>query len=109
MSVDTMRGTVASLMGQARADLAELVAFRSVANADVQPPEECAKAAQWMIDKFTEAGLDEVTASPTPDGSSCVHGARPAPPGSPTVLLYCHSDVQPPLGEDVWRTPIWQL
>ena len=109
MSVDSMRGAVAALMGQARDDLAELVAFRSVANADVEPPEECAKAAQWVIDKFTEAGLAEVTAAPTPDGSKAVHGVAQGPPGSPTVLLYCHYDVQPPLGEDAWHTPIWQL
>jgi acetylornithine deacetylase/succinyl-diaminopimelate desuccinylase-like protein len=109
MSVDLLRGTVASLMGQARDDLAELVAYRSVANPDVEPPEECAKAAQWVIDKFTEVGLDEVTASPTPDGSRCVHGVAPGPPGSPSVLLYCHYDVQPPLGEALWRTPIWEL
>jgi acetylornithine deacetylase/succinyl-diaminopimelate desuccinylase-like protein len=25
------------------------------------------------------------------------------------VLLYCHYDVQPPLGADIWRTPIWEL
>jgi cysteinylglycine-S-conjugate dipeptidase len=109
MSVDTLRGTVASLMDRARDDLAELVSFRSVANTDVEPPEECAKAAQWVIDEFTEAGLDEVSASPTPDGSMAVHGQAQGPPGSPTVLLYCHYDVQPPLGEDVWRTPIWRL
>ncbi|HEY7592218.1 MAG TPA: dipeptidase [Actinophytocola sp.] len=109
MSVDTLRGTVASLMGRARDDLAELVSFRSVANADVEPPEECAKAAEWVIDAFSDAGLGDMTASPTPDGSQAVHGYAPGPPGSPTVLLYCHYDVQPPLGADVWRTPIWEL
>ena len=88
MSVDSLRGVVASYMEQARTDLAELVAFRSVANPDVEPPEECAKAAQWVIDKFTEVGLTEVTASLTPDGSKCVHGHAAGPPGTPTVLLY---------------------
>jgi acetylornithine deacetylase/succinyl-diaminopimelate desuccinylase-like protein len=108
-SVDSLRGVVTSLMGRARADLAELVAFRSVANADVAPPSECAKAAQWLIDKFTEAGLGNVAAALTSDGSSCVHGVAPGPPGSPTVLLYCHYDVQPPLDEKAWRTPVWEL
>jgi acetylornithine deacetylase/succinyl-diaminopimelate desuccinylase-like protein len=108
-SVDSLRGVVASLMGRARVDLAELVAFRSVANPDVEPPSECAKAARWVIDKFTEAGLTGVTAALTADGSSCVHGVAPGPPGAPTVLLYCHYDVQPPLDEAAWHTPVWQL
>jgi len=109
VSEDGLRSTVASLMGRARDDLAELVAFRSVANPRLEPPEECEKAARWVIDAFSDAGLQDVTASPTPDGSSCVHGHAPGPPGSPTVLLYCHYDVQPPLGEAIWRSPIWEL
>jgi acetylornithine deacetylase/succinyl-diaminopimelate desuccinylase-like protein len=107
--VESLRSTVASLMGRARDDLATLVACRSVADPAIQPVEECHKAAQWVIDAFTDAGLRDVTASPTPDGSSCVHGHAPGPPGSPTVLLYCHYDVQPPLGEDVWKAPVWEL
>ena len=104
-----LREAVAGLMGQAKADLSELVAFRSVADPKQYPPEECEKAAQWVVDAFTEVGLGDVTASVTPDGSKCVHGYAPGPPGTPTVLLYCHYDVQPPLGEDIWETPIWEL
>jgi acetylornithine deacetylase/succinyl-diaminopimelate desuccinylase-like protein len=104
-----LRDTVKGLMGRAKDDLAELVSFRSVADPKQYPPEECEKAAQWVIDAFTEVGLQDVTASPTPDGSKCVHGHAPGPEGSPTVLLYCHYDVQPPLGEDAWKTPIWEL
>jgi cysteinylglycine-S-conjugate dipeptidase len=96
-------------MDRAKADLAELVSFRSVADAKQYPPEECEKAAQWVVDAFAEAGLEDVTMSVTPDGSNCVHGHASGPEGSPTVLLYSHYDVQPPLGEDLWTAPIWEL
>jgi acetylornithine deacetylase/succinyl-diaminopimelate desuccinylase-like protein len=109
MPADDLRGAVSGLMGRAKDDLAELVAFQSVADAKQYPPEECEKAAQWVVDAFTEVGLQDVTMSPTPDGSKAVHGHAPGPEGTPTVLLYCHYDVQPPLGEDAWKTPIWEL
>lgn len=104
-----LRDAVGNLMGRAKHDLAELVAFRSVADPKQFPPEECASAAQWVIDAFTEVGLDDVRMSPTPDGSMAVHGHAPAPDGAPTVLLYCHYDVQPPLGEENWETPVFEL
>ncbi|HET9139595.1 dipeptidase [Actinophytocola sp.] len=109
MPVASLRGTVASLMEQARTDLTELVAFRSVADAQLEPPEECEKAAQWLVEKLVELGFSDATAARTPDGSKCVHGHVPGPPGTPTVLLYSHYDVQPPLGETHWISPIWQL
>ena len=89
MPTDDLRSAVTGLMGRAKDDLSELVAFKSVADAKQYPPEECEAAAQWVIDAFTEAGLEDVTASPTPDGSKAVHGHLPAPDGAPTVLLYC--------------------
>lgn len=105
----SLRDAVTAVMPQAREDLAELVRFRSVADAKQYPPEECDAAAQWVVDAFTAVGLRDVTASPTPDGSKAVHGYAPGPAGSPTVLLYCHYDVQPPLGEEMWKSPVWEL
>jgi acetylornithine deacetylase/succinyl-diaminopimelate desuccinylase-like protein len=109
MPADDLRGAVKGLMGRAKDDLAELVSFKSVADPKQYPPEECHKAAQWVVDAFTEVGLQDVAMSPTSDGSECVHGYAPGPEGTPTVLLYCHYDVQPPLGEDIWTSPIWEL
>ena len=109
MPAEDLRTSIAGLMGRARTDLAELVAFRSVADPKQFPAEECEKAAHWVVDAFTEVGLQDVTMAPTPDGSHAVHGYAPGPEGSPTVLLYCHHDVQPPLGEDAWTVPIWEL
>ena len=104
-----LRDTVRGLMGRAKDDLAELVGFQSVADAKQYPPEECEKAAQWVVDAFAEVGLQDVRMSPTADGSKAVHGHAPGPPGTPTVLLYSHYDVQPPLGEDAWKSPVWEL
>ena len=100
---------IRGLMTRARSDLAELVAIKSVADPKQYPPEECRRAAQWVVGAFTEVGLRDVTMSATRDGSLAVHGHAPGPPGAPTVLLYCHYDVQPPLGEEEWRTPVFEL
>jgi cysteinylglycine-S-conjugate dipeptidase len=108
MSAD-LREAIAGLMARAKDDLAELVTFKSVADPQLYPPEECTRAAQWLIDAFTEVGLHDMAMSPTPDGSMAVHGNAPGPDGTPTVLLYCHYDVQPPLGEEHWDTPVFEL
>jgi acetylornithine deacetylase/succinyl-diaminopimelate desuccinylase-like protein len=104
-----LRHAVEGLMGRAREDLAQLVSFASVHDPAQFPPEECEKAARWTAAALTDLGFEDVTASETDDGSKAVHGVAPGPPGTPTVLLYCHHDVQPPLGEDDWASPVWTL
>ena len=106
---DALRGAVRGQMERVRSDLAALVSFKSVADPDQYPPEECEKAAAWVRDAFAEAGLLEMALSRTPDGSLAVHGHAPAPDGAPTVLLYSHYDVQPPLGEEQWESPSFEL
>src|SRR5918993_984501 len=81
MPVDELRPAVAGLMGRARDDLAGLVAFKSVADPKQYPPEECDKAAAWVVEAFAEVGFEDVTTSVTPDGSKAVHGHVPAPDG----------------------------
>lgn len=109
MTTSELKARIAGLMPQCKTDLSDLVALKSVADPDEQPISECHKAADWIVQKFTDAGLQEMTRHTTSDGSDCVTGYAPGPDGAPTVLLYCHYDVQPPLGEDNWRTPVWQL
>jgi acetylornithine deacetylase/succinyl-diaminopimelate desuccinylase-like protein len=105
-----LRERISSLMPQARDELSELVAIRSVADARQFPPEECAAAAQWLLGKFKEVGFADVQLAETADGSQAVVGSRSSSnPDAPTVLLYSHYDVQPPLDEDAWRTPPFQL
>ncbi|MFD9460577.1 dipeptidase [Streptomyces sp. NPDC060027] len=109
MTVSELAAKVTALMGRAKTDLAELVAIPSVADPRQYPPGECHRAAQWVADAFTEAGLHDVHLAETPDGSHAVIGHRPPPPGAPTVLLYCHYDVQPPLDDTAWTTPPFTL
>jgi len=105
-----LRTQIADLMPRAREELTELVAMRSVADARQFPPEECERTAQWVLEKFRECGFADVHLEETADGSQAVIGSRPGTdPDGPTVLLYAHYDVQPPLEEDAWRTPPFEL
>ncbi|GAB1515264.1 M20/M25/M40 family metallo-hydrolase [Actinophytocola sp. KF-1] len=105
-----LRDRIAALLPSARDDLAELVAMRSVADARQFPAEECARAATWVLDAFVAVGFTDVRLVPTTDGSLAVLGARPCgDPDAPTVLLYAHYDVQPPVDEAAWRTPPFEL
>ncbi|HEX5567458.1 MAG TPA: dipeptidase [Streptomyces sp.] len=105
----TLAATVASLMPRARTELTELVAFRSVADPAQYPPEECEAAARWVADALRAEGFTDVALLDTPDGTQSVYGFLPGPAGAPTVLLYAHYDVQPPLGEDAWLSPPFTL
>ncbi|MFD0398900.1 dipeptidase [Kitasatospora sp. NPDC127121] len=100
---------VRSLMDRARTDLAELVAFPSVADPRQFPVEECEKAARWVADAFAAEGLTNVQLLDTPDGTQSVYAELPGPQGAPTVLLYSHYDVQPPLDENAWLSPAFEL
>lgn len=101
---------IAGLMGRAKTELAELVAIPSVADARQYPPQECARAAQWVLDAFAAEGFTDAHLELTADGSHAVVGSRSCgDPDAPTVLLYAHYDVQPPLGEAAWRTPPFEL
>ncbi|GAB2885495.1 M20/M25/M40 family metallo-hydrolase [Streptomyces mayteni] len=102
-------GTVAGLMPRARAELAELVAFRSVADAEQFPPRECVAAAEWIARALMAEGFEDVRLLETPDGTVSVYGELAGPEGAPTVLLYAHYDVQPPLDEAAWTSPPFEL
>ncbi|WP_405179423.1 dipeptidase [Nocardia sp. NBC_01377] len=104
-----LRGRISALMGRAKEDLTQLVSFKSVADARQFPAEECERTAHWVADAFAGVGLTDVGLHETRDGSKAVVARRHAPPGAPTVLLYCHYDVQPPLDNGAWRTPVWTL
>jgi len=105
-----LRETIETSMPRVRDELSELVAIKSVADPRQYPIEECEAAAQWVLEKFRDEGFTDVHLAATPDGSNAVVGSRPcSDPDAPTVLLYAHYDVQPPLDDDAWRTPPFEL
>ncbi|RII08037.1 putative succinyl-diaminopimelate desuccinylase [Streptomyces sp. YIM 130001] len=109
MSSNRIAETVDSLMPRAQAELADLVAFKSVADFAQFPKSESEGAARWVADALRTEGFEDVALLDTPDGTQSVYGVLPGPEGSPTVLLYAHYDVQPPLDEEAWTTPPFEL
>ncbi|MFJ3662688.1 dipeptidase [Streptomyces sp. NPDC090119] len=109
MSSNPVAETVASLMPRAKAELTELVAFKSVADFGQFPRSESEGAANWIVDALTTEGFTDVALLDTPDGTQSVYGYLPGPEGAKTVLLYAHYDVQPPLDEAAWATPPFEL
>ena len=105
-----LRTRISELMPQVREELTELVAMRSVADPRQFPAEECERAADWVREKFDEIGFTDAHLEETADGSMAVVGSRPCgDPDAPTVLLYAHYDVQPPLDDAAWQTPPFEL
>ncbi|GAA3192983.1 MULTISPECIES: dipeptidase [Streptomyces] len=109
MSDSPLARTVAALQPRARTELAELVAFRSVADPEQFPKSECEAAAGWIVEALRADGFQDVALLDTPDGTQSVYGFLPGPEGAPTVLLYAHYDVQPPLDEAAWDSPPFTL
>lgn len=103
-----LRHRIADELPRALRDLAEIVAIPSIADERVVDPAECVRAAEWVRAAFRAEGIP-VELEATPDGSLAVIGHRPGPPGAPTVLLYCHYDVQPILDADEWISPPFTL
>ncbi|GGR26671.1 dipeptidase [Streptomyces netropsis] len=104
-----LAATVASLQSRAWTELAELVAFKSVADEAQFPRSECEAAANWVAGALRTEGFEDVALLDTPDGTQSVYGYLPGPAGAPTVLLYAHYDVQPPLDEASWVSPPFEL
>ncbi|MFF0050825.1 dipeptidase [Streptomyces sp. NPDC005498] len=109
MEHDPIAETVASMIPRARTELAELVAFRSVADLAVSPRSESEKAARWIADALRAEDFQDVSVLDMSDGWQSVYGCLPGPADAPTVLLYAHFDVQPPLDEAAWDTPPFTL
>src|SRR5262249_16714862 len=93
----SLRERIEGLMGQVRAELAELVAIPSVADPRQFPPEECARAARWVRDAFAGAGFADAWLAEVSGGSQARLGARPGAGGAArTGLLAPRTEAEPP-------------
>jgi len=104
MNAEALRETIADLIPGLRADLERLVRFPSVAFEGF-PEEPVKQAAAAVAELLLKAGLPEVRLVDIARAPQAVFGARPAPPGAPTVLLYAHYDVQPAGADSAWTSP----
>ncbi|HEX5579795.1 MAG TPA: dipeptidase [Candidatus Limnocylindria bacterium] len=84
--------------------LDEFLRIESV-SADPERKDEVRRTAQWVADELTRIGVDnaqlhETSGHPIVTGDWLHAGAD-----RPTVLVYCHYDVQPPDPLDEWIRP----
>ncbi|WP_257159677.1 dipeptidase [Corynebacterium cystitidis] len=88
-------------------NLSQIVSYNSVHSVPELADDHSA-AAQWVVDKLTEAGLN-TTAYATSDGTKTIIGTKDAVGDAPTVLLYSHYDVVPAGDRAAWTTDPFTL
>ncbi len=86
--------------------LNELTDFLRIPSVSTLPEhkDDVARAAQFVADSLSRAGLEHVEVIPT-SRHPLVYADWLHAPGKPTVLCYGHYDVQPPDPLDLWKTP----
>ena len=86
--------------------LAELIEFLRIPSISTQPEraKDTAVAAQWLADKMSQAGLENVEIIPT-QRHPLVYADWLHAGDAPTVLIYGHYDVQPAEPLELWDSP----
>ncbi|MGH8959433.1 MAG: dipeptidase [Acidimicrobiia bacterium] len=100
---EDLRQAVADDFPEMKETLADLVRIPSV-SAPSYPAAEVRRSAEAVARLLKEAGADQVQLLELEDAHPAVYGEVAGPPGTPTVLLYAHHDVQPPGPAEEWRT-----
>jgi acetylornithine deacetylase/succinyl-diaminopimelate desuccinylase-like protein len=65
---------------------------------------DCRRTAEWIADDLRRIGIEHVEVAET-GGHPIVYGDWLHAEGAPTVLVYCHYDVQPVDPLDLWESP----
>jgi acetylornithine deacetylase/succinyl-diaminopimelate desuccinylase-like protein len=104
MSEQSVAASVAAALPDARADLERLVRIPSIW-ADPAHADDTRRSAEAVAELARGAGAADVTTIAADGGAPAVVARFPGPPGTPTVLLYAHHDVQPTGGDEHWTSP----
>jgi acetylornithine deacetylase/succinyl-diaminopimelate desuccinylase-like protein len=100
--LEQLRERIRALMPEVRQDLESLARIPSVSLPSFEA-EHVESSAGLVADLLRAEGMEVQIVRE--GGHPAVIGHLAGPPGSPTVLLYAHHDVQPPGAEDDWQTP----
>jgi acetylornithine deacetylase/succinyl-diaminopimelate desuccinylase-like protein len=84
-------------------ELLDLLRIPSV-SADSKYKPDIRKTAEWLAEKLTAAGAENVQCCETA-GNPVVFAEKIINPDLPTVLVYGHYDVQPPDPLELWDSP----
>ncbi|MGD8456394.1 MAG: dipeptidase [Anaerolineales bacterium] len=85
-------------------ELVELTRIPSI-SADSKFKDDMKTAADWLVKKLKDIGMDEVQVMKTAGHPVVYAECLKAGKDAPTVLIYGHYDVQPPDPLDLWETP----
>ncbi len=99
--------TVDELFPSLRSRLEALVHIPSV-SAPGYDAGEVRRSAEASAHLLRQVGMSEVRLLELNDAHPAVYGEIPGPPGTATVLLYAHHDVQPPGPDDEWTSPAFE-
>jgi len=95
----------AALVASREARAEALLAFARIPSISTQPEHtsDMVAAADWIVAKLNGLGATDVESVKTAL-HPIVYGRIHEAPGAPTVLLYCHFDVQPVDPVELWET-----
>ncbi|MEK7485887.1 MAG: dipeptidase, partial [Planctomycetota bacterium] len=88
-------------------DLKELVRIPSI-SFEGFPPEEVDRSAKAVAALLKRSGLENVEEIRLPGVHPYVYADWLHATNAPTVLLYAHHDVQPPMRAEVWKSPAFE-
>ena len=100
---DEIRAKVRAVLPGVRQNLEDLVRIESV-SADPARQGEVQRSAEAVAELFAAEGFDTQISS-ADGGAPAVIAHKAGPPGSKTVLLYAHHDVQPENDHAEWDSP----